>query len=481
MMGWFNADTLPNSDPRIISKANGIGGNDTRWQLGIIDSGPDHYLRMRVRAGGVTTTLADSSASLTTGQWYFAVATYDTASGDMKLYLDGVVIANASHALGGMLDIDPAVKVALGANGNAAQFFDGVLDDLRVYDRALSSGEIFDIYEADAPPVPVVYTESYQGWSASSDKNWQTVDLSALGVPENAVVEVAIKNTKKDKKRDAGVRAFGSTLERRFKLHEAEGGGVDALVMHVQADSSSRIQHYAEKKNEVKFTLLGYWTGTAYVESFTTFTAGGSNTWRDHNLASHDIAPNQVAEIVMANTSQNNERVAGLRPSGASYQRRFSLHEAEKGGIDAATLMVESDASSIVEVFAETNADIDFYVVGHWSTPPGSYTATGGVNGQLAASASWQAVDLTPFGVPADAVAQFLFTNDSDNSENEMGVRATGSSLNRLLDLHEAEAGGADTATMQVKVDGSSQVEWYAESGATDLFFYPVGWWILSP
>jgi hypothetical protein len=267
----------------------------------------------------------------------------------------------------------------------------------------------------------------------------------------------------------------------RFKLHEAEGNGVEALVMHVQADSSSRIQHYAEKKNEVKFTLLGYWTGTAYVGSFTTFTAGGSNAWREHNLASHDIAPNQVAEIVMLNTSSNRERVAGLRPSGASYQRRFSLHEAESGGIDAATLMVESDASSIVEVFAGTNADIDFYVVGHWSTPPGSYTATGGVNGQLAASASWQAVDLTPFGVPADAVAQFVITNDSNNSQNEMGVRATGSALNRLLDLHEAEAGGADTATMQVKVDGSSQVEWYAESGPTDLYFYPVGWWVLSP
>jgi hypothetical protein len=380
-----------------------------------------------------------------------------------------------------MLDIDPAVKVALGANGNAAQFFDGVVDDLRVYDRALSSGEIFDIYEADAPPVPVVYTESYQGWSASSDNNWQTVDLSALGVPANAVVEVAITNRKRDKNRFGGVRALGSTLQRRFKLHEAEDTGVDALVMHVQADSGSRIEHYAERKNEVKFTLLGYWTGTAYVESFTTFTAGGSNTWRDYNLASHDVAPNQVAEIVMANTSQNNERVAGLRPSGASYQRRFSLHEAEQGGIDAATLMVEADASSMVEVFAETNADIDFYVVGHWSTPPGSYTATGGVNGQLAASASWQAVDLTPFGVPADAVAQFVITNDSEDSANGMGVRATGSSLNRLLDLHEAEAGGADIATMQVKVDGSSQVEWYAESGDTDLFFYPVGWWILSP
>jgi hypothetical protein len=60
-----------------------------------------------------------------------------------------------------------------------------------------------------------------------------------------------------------------------------------------------------------------------------------------------------------------------------------------------------------------------------------------------------------------------------------MGVREMGSSLNRLLDLQEAEAGGSDLATLHVNVDASSQVQWYSESGTTDRFFYPIGWWVI--
>ena len=47
--------------------------------------------------------------------------------------------------------------------------------------------------------------------------------------------------------------------------------------------------------------------------------------------------------------------------------------------------------------------------------------------------------------------------------------------------LHEAEGGGVDTVTMHVTVDDVVQVEWYAESGAGDGFFYPVGWWLPAP
>lgn len=34
---------------------------------------------------------------------------------------------------------------------------------------------------------------------------------------------------------------------------------------------------------------------------------------------------------------------------------------------------------------------------------------------------------------------------------------------------------------MQVIVDDSSRAERYAESGTADRFFYPVGWWVLTP
>ena len=110
---------------------------------------------MRIKAGGTTTTFRDSSVKLTTGQWYFAVATYDN-SGAMKLYLDGVEVASGNHAVGGPVDAGPTVPVAIGANGTAERFFDGVLDDVRVYDRALGAAEITNLY-ADGVRGPIAH------------------------------------------------------------------------------------------------------------------------------------------------------------------------------------------------------------------------------------------------------------------------------------------------------------------------------------
>ncbi|MBT8145035.1 MAG: hypothetical protein KJO55_10060, partial [Gammaproteobacteria bacterium] len=210
--------------------------------------------------------------------------------------------------------------------------------------------------------------------------------------------------------------------------------------------------------------------------------ADSSNSWVEENVADDGLGPNQVAEIVMLNSHQSAERLAGVRASGASYQRRFSLHEAEGGGIDAVSMMVQTDASSIIEVFAQSNTNIEFVVLGYWSTPPGTYAESGGAHGQVSSPTTWETIDLTSFGVPANSVAQFVMANERDGQENQMGVRETGSTIpTRRHDLQEAEQGGSDLASMHVNVNASAQVQWAAEYGATGGYFYPVGWWVLSP
>ena len=49
----------------------------------------------------------------------------------------------------------------------------------------------------------------------------------------------------------------------------------------------------------------------------------------------------------------------------------------------------------------------------------------------------------------------------------------------RVIELQEAESGGSDLGSMHVNVDDETRLEWYAQSGDTDNFFYPVGWWDL--
>lgn len=178
MMAWFNAETISLQDGRLISKANGTNESDAFWQFSTTHVGSDRYLRMRIKAGGTTTTFADASQLLTVGQWYFGVASYSVLSGEMTLYLNGAEIARGDHGVGGALDIDAAVPIAIGANGTAERFFDGIIDDVRLYDRVVSADEILALYLAGEPPVTFTFRDEFNtsGSFNGSDGNssWTT-------------------------------------------------------------------------------------------------------------------------------------------------------------------------------------------------------------------------------------------------------------------------------------------------------------------
>ena len=63
----------------------------------------------------------------------------------------------------------------------------------------------------------------------------------------------------------------------------------------------------------------------------------------------------------------------------------------------------------------------------------------------------------------------------------QMGLREKGSTLERRLDLQEAEAGGADLATLHVNTDTGATIQWYSQTASSDQRFYPLGWWVLGP
>ena len=161
--------------------------------------------------------------------------------------------------------------------------------------------------------------------------------------------------------------------------------------------------------------------------------------------------------------------------------RYFNLREPESGGVDVVSLMVETDATAAIEVFAQSSSDINFQVLGYWSTPPGNYTEADANSGQVGVAAAWQPTDLSGYGVPAGATAQFVLANVAAAAHAPVGLRASGSVFGRLIDLQEAESGGSDLASMHVNVNNSIEADWYVESGITEHFFYPVGWWVLSP
>ena len=83
------------------------------------------------------------------GQWHHVAVTYDSASSTKRLYFDGAEIGSGK-VLSGDLNVG-AANFRIGST-NSGEFFNGLLDDVRVYDAALSQSEINDL--ATAVPEP---------------------------------------------------------------------------------------------------------------------------------------------------------------------------------------------------------------------------------------------------------------------------------------------------------------------------------------
>jgi hypothetical protein len=139
ILAWFKADAF--GDDHFVSKADGSALANVHWMLGVTSSS---QLATRIKIGGTTRELLCSVSGMSTGAWYFAAVTYDGAA--IRVYRDGVEVGSAAYT--GALSNDSSVPLALGnlPSGAGNRAFDGVLDEVAVFDKALTPGQIYELY-----------------------------------------------------------------------------------------------------------------------------------------------------------------------------------------------------------------------------------------------------------------------------------------------------------------------------------------------
>ncbi|MBR9677354.1 PGF-pre-PGF domain-containing protein [Candidatus Woesearchaeota archaeon] len=151
---WFKSDNLAScgsSDCRIISKSISTAEADHYWMISTIASS-GVKLRFRLKTSGTTSTLIATSGNLVNNQWYHGVAVYD--GNFMKLYLDGVEVGSIAKT--GVIDTNNLVNANIGRNPDGSVPFDGLIDDVRVYNRVLTTTEINALFALGGgiPPPP---------------------------------------------------------------------------------------------------------------------------------------------------------------------------------------------------------------------------------------------------------------------------------------------------------------------------------------
>jgi hypothetical protein len=126
---WVQKQTTKN-DVAVVGTWTGSDGGPMLW----VDHLATHY---QLTLGGGLADYLDSGRTPVPGEWQHLAATYDGTTADY--YVDGTLVATRSVAQGA----GNSNVWRIGAYGSVAGgFFDGLIDDVRIYDRALSATEV---------------------------------------------------------------------------------------------------------------------------------------------------------------------------------------------------------------------------------------------------------------------------------------------------------------------------------------------------
>ena len=322
--------------------------------------------------------------------------------------------------------------------------------------------------------------EKNNTWAPTIARSWQVTTLSGgpFNVPANAVLEIAISNIDSGGGQAGGVRAVGSALNRSFSISKQQVG-TESIEMLVQANASGQIETFASSTTKITYTLLGYWDSGTYVETSGSFTVGANATWTTQGLSAFGVTPGSVAEVVIANNTNNSPQV-GVRTEGSSFNRTVDIRNQAGGSApEKMTMLVKAGATASANIQAYTQSDdtnVTFNVVGYWSTPPGNYIETFANLAAPSANSTWETKNLSANGVTAGAVVDILFTNEQPNTTNSAGIRNVGSANPRLLALNSFGAGatgGPDNAQMLATTtnDANSSIQWYHDNVAAANFY----------
>jgi prepilin-type N-terminal cleavage/methylation domain-containing protein len=122
----------------IVDRANTSGGTSAGWRFDIRSSGA---LRFRLHTNNGV--VAPEGGNITDGNWHLAVGTYDGQA--VRVYIDGSEVA--SLTLSGNIKYTGVSALTVGSQvGGTSNFLNAIIDEVRIYNRALSATEILNLY-----------------------------------------------------------------------------------------------------------------------------------------------------------------------------------------------------------------------------------------------------------------------------------------------------------------------------------------------
>lgn len=176
---WVRTNIVNTTQQILLSNAATCCGAEASLAIEFNSGASKYWFRLTHGSGGLN---MNSATLISANTWYHVVATFDGSS-VAKIYVNGALDATASASAPPNFSGNSPTSL-IGGDGGSANL-KGQLDDLRVYNRALSASEVSELYNTKSFTVTDV---DYANTTARSDNGKaanQSVVLAATSTSNN--------------------------------------------------------------------------------------------------------------------------------------------------------------------------------------------------------------------------------------------------------------------------------------------------------
>jgi chitodextrinase len=137
---WVRSAAFPGDDAAIVSKRDGAS---LGYQLDTsIDTGP-RTIGFKLTSSTGANMARYGATAMQLNQWYYVTGVYDAAAQTLNVYLNGVLDNGTLRGPVSATQQNSPLNVSIGRRtGLAGYAFNGTIDELRIYNRALTQAEI---------------------------------------------------------------------------------------------------------------------------------------------------------------------------------------------------------------------------------------------------------------------------------------------------------------------------------------------------
>jgi gliding motility-associated-like protein len=172
LSGWYNTNASNKINQAFIGKARPGGNSGYHLMVNTISQVGDTVIQFGNNNGlGLNLGVFVKKTTINTSGWHFMVGTYDGK--EAKLYLDGVLVKTETAVYTLQNSIEP---LFFGKESNLlGRFFSGIIDEIGIWNRPLSSTEVTTLFKISTVKPSVVFN-----WSNGGDKSLTRIQNTGI-------------------------------------------------------------------------------------------------------------------------------------------------------------------------------------------------------------------------------------------------------------------------------------------------------------